>query len=399
MSYHKAEYLTYSSYRKVYHFGRLLTVHRFNPRVLDVNNKKISDLVNFINEIDFTIISKKHVRKNLKDLFTICITVHDAEVEFYRECLNSVLRQTYKNIELIIIEHGTSVVIKEINRNLLKTDGRIKILHVPLNVPENYFNLVNAALFISNGQYFSFISYDDYLSPNYAEVMVSLFKGNSSCVTAAPLPVSIDEFGNLNSDTSNFYKLNNKRPRYTAGVDLVLSYVNPDGKISFPGGVLAHKTSNLLEHGAFDKWNDVSQLIRFALWGDSGFSSRAKLYWRHHKKQTNVENSKLGMFHYHAILEYYRTEDFFEIHSNLVNTVFAKQVYEFFVRWANYEVMVPISRQIDSRNFANLFNLYARLVKEVPWHVIIQVTLKIFLNILNKIRLALSTSIFNHLSR
>ncbi len=361
-------------------------MQRFNARIFKANNEKIMDLVKVIDSIEYTIISsKKIVRNNLKDLFTLCLTVHDADVEYYKKSLDSVLQQTYKNIELIIIEHGTSIEIKKINRNLLITNPRIKIINVPFNDGANYFYLVNAALFLSNGQYFSFLSYDDYLSPNYAEAMISLFTGNAKCVTAAPLPVSIDENGFINSEVSCFFKTHNKRPRYTKGVDLVLSYINSDGKISFPGGLLAHRTSNLLKHGGLDKWNDVSQLIKFGIWGDSGFSPRAKLYWRHHKKQTNVVYSKLGVFHYKAIFEYYKNENFFEIHSNLVNTVFANQIYKFFVRWANYEVMAPISKQIENRDIPNLFKLYARLVKEVPFFIIIRVTLKIAISTFKKI--------------
>ena len=78
----------------------------------------------------------------------------------------------------------------------------------------------NAALIYSKGEVVSHLGQDDMFSKNYAAKMVNLFKENPNCVTAGPLPVSIDEKGNLNKDCENGggdFLISNNRPRYIDG--------------------------------------------------------------------------------------------------------------------------------------------------------------------------------------
>ena len=47
----------------------------------------------------------------------------------------------------------------------------------------------------------------------------------------------------------------------------------------------------MIKYGGFDRLNDLTQVIKFAIHGESGFDPKAKLFWRHHSGQVNKQGS------------------------------------------------------------------------------------------------------------
>jgi hypothetical protein len=175
---------------------------------------------------------------------------------FYRKVNQQMLRK-------LTIEMN----IKKYNRNLLNSNCNIKIMEVSQNNESSYFNLINAAVFHSVGRYFFFLAYDDYLSTNYAEDMIRLFENNDKCVTAAPLPVSVDRFGNSNIEISRIFFQNNKRKTYTNGCELALSFINGDGAVSAPGGLFAYKTEIIINPDWVNYLKTNAKLLKdFCYW-------------------------------------------------------------------------------------------------------------------------------------
>ena len=54
----------------------------------------------------------------------------------------------------------------------------------------------NVALHYAKGDYISHLAYDDKISLDYAEKIISLFLENKKCLTAAPMPYSINSLEN-----------------------------------------------------------------------------------------------------------------------------------------------------------------------------------------------------------
>ena len=52
------------------------------------------------------------------------------QAEYISDAINSALNQTYKNLEIIIIDNGASDEIKKYINNLKNADNRIKIIHL-----------------------------------------------------------------------------------------------------------------------------------------------------------------------------------------------------------------------------------------------------------------------------
>ena len=229
--------------------------------------------------------------------FTILIDVF-LNLSLFREAIEAIQNQTYKNLEIIISDNGANQNIKEFISIIEATDKRIKVLKYEKNifsykdVELRTFILCNDALKVAEGDYVFYQSYDDVMALDYVERMVKLFDDNSKCLSAAGLPISIDLEGN-SKEAPNLRKTN-IRPRYMAGHELAIDALENKVMFSAPGTIFSFRKDSLLKYGGFHRSIELSQLYGIVPFGETGFDEDAIFYWRRHEGQLNKELSKLG---------------------------------------------------------------------------------------------------------
>ena len=217
------------------------------------------------------------------------------KLDLVKESIQSVLNQDYQNVEIVLVDNGAK---ENVSKYLFDIYTRYKNIAL-IKFKENQFSWKdtevtvvicwNSAVLHCKGSIVTHLAYDDMFSHDCISRMARLFIENENCITAGPLPVSIDINGNINQEFSNRLKFGNKRPRYIDGKKLALDRINgsPNKYLAAPGGVLFIKKDTLIQYGGFDRASDITEVIKFAIHGDSGFDPEAKLYWRHHKGQLN----------------------------------------------------------------------------------------------------------------
>lgn len=98
-------------------------------------------------------------------LITVIIPVYQVE-NYIKRCIESVISQTYSNLEILLVDDGTLDKSAEICQEYADKDSRITVLHKKnggLSDARNY------ALNIMNGEYVTFIDSDDYVTVYYIE--------------------------------------------------------------------------------------------------------------------------------------------------------------------------------------------------------------------------------------
>lgn len=112
----------------------------------------------------------------MKDLISIIIPVFNSEKTLSR-CLDSVLKQTYKNIEIILINDGSTDNSLKICKEYEKKDRRIKVID---KNNEGIATSRNIGIKSSKGKYIGFIDSDDFIESNMYEVLYkNLIKYNA----------------------------------------------------------------------------------------------------------------------------------------------------------------------------------------------------------------------------
>ncbi len=106
------------------------------------------------------------------DKLSIIIPVYNAE-KYFKKCIDSIVEQTYKNIEIIIVDDGTPDQCGEISEKYAERDSRIKVIH-----KENggLSSARNAALKIATGKWVAFVDADDWCDLDYFEKFFSFMK-------------------------------------------------------------------------------------------------------------------------------------------------------------------------------------------------------------------------------
>lgn len=107
-------------------------------------------------------------------LISIIIPVYNVE-RYLHECLNSIVAQSYKNIEIILIDDGSPDGCPAICDEYSKKDDRIKVIHKQNEGP----NLARkSGIDVANGELVTFVDSDDWLEPNYVEYLYKLLKSD-----------------------------------------------------------------------------------------------------------------------------------------------------------------------------------------------------------------------------
>ncbi|MBU5337314.1 glycosyltransferase [Intestinibacter bartlettii] len=105
----------------------------------------------------------------MQEIISVIVPIYKVE-EYLERCINSILNQTYKNLEIILVNDGSPDKCPNICEEYAKKDDRIKVIHKQnggLSDARNY------GLNIAIGKYISFVDSDDYIEKNMYQDMIN----------------------------------------------------------------------------------------------------------------------------------------------------------------------------------------------------------------------------------
>lgn len=113
----------------------------------------------------------------------ISIIVPIYKVEKYLDrCIESIVNQTYKNIEIILVDDGSPDNCPQMCDEWAKKDERIKVVHKQNG---GVSTARNAGLDIATGEYIQFVDSDDFLELNACEILISNMKNTNADLVVA----------------------------------------------------------------------------------------------------------------------------------------------------------------------------------------------------------------------
>ena len=106
----------------------------------------------------------------MQPLITIIIPIYNVE-QYLKRCVDSVLQQTYTNLEIILVDDGSPDNCGSICDKYAEADSRIKVIH---KTNGGVSSARNAGLDIMTGEYVMFVDSDDYIALDCVEYLVEL---------------------------------------------------------------------------------------------------------------------------------------------------------------------------------------------------------------------------------
>ena len=109
-----------------------------------------------------------------KELITIVIPVYKVE-KYIDRCIKSVINQTYKNLEIILVDDGSPDNCPKICDEYAEKDKRIKVIHKKNG---GLSDARNVGIEAAKGKYISFIDSDDWIEKDFIECLYKSIKKN-----------------------------------------------------------------------------------------------------------------------------------------------------------------------------------------------------------------------------
>lgn len=109
-------------------------------------------------------------------LISVIVPVYNVQ-DYLRECIDSIINQTYENLEIILVDDGSIDDSAKICDEYEIIDNRIKVIH---KTNGGVSDARNAGMKLSKGEFIQFIDSDDFIENDMIEVLYNLIKNNDA---------------------------------------------------------------------------------------------------------------------------------------------------------------------------------------------------------------------------
>ncbi|MEY8686197.1 glycosyltransferase family 2 protein [Bacteroides sp. AN502(2024)] len=107
-----------------------------------------------------------------KERISVIIPAHNVEA-YLERCMDSVLGQTYHELEIILVENGSIDRTPELCDAYARRDSRVRVVHLEIG---DVSTARNAGVQQSTASYITFVDSDDYLVPTMCEILMDRLK-------------------------------------------------------------------------------------------------------------------------------------------------------------------------------------------------------------------------------
>lgn len=116
----------------------------------------------------------------MQDLISVIVPIYKVE-PYLDECISSIVEQTHKNLEIILVDDGSPDNCGVISDNWAEKDSRIRVIH-----KENggISDARNCGIEAATGDYIAFVDSDDWIKPQMYETMLEAIKRENADICA-----------------------------------------------------------------------------------------------------------------------------------------------------------------------------------------------------------------------
>lgn len=139
------------------------------------------------------------------DKISVIVPIYKVE-DYLHRCVDSIINQTYTNLEIILVDDGSPDNCPMICDEYAKKDSRIRVIHKKNG---GLSDARNAGLDIARGEYIGFVDSDDYISLHFYQRLMNVMKASDSDIVECGIKKfkasdKIDDIENNELDFTTF---------------------------------------------------------------------------------------------------------------------------------------------------------------------------------------------------
>lgn len=132
------------------------------------------------------------------DLISVIVPVYNVE-KYLNRCVDSIINQTYSNLEIILIDDGSTDTSGQICDEYKEKDERVYVIH---QINGGLSVARNTGIDNANGNYLTFVDSDDLIHPQYIETLYKVIKKDNSDIVIADYE-RFDEFNKIDLEIND----------------------------------------------------------------------------------------------------------------------------------------------------------------------------------------------------
>lgn len=318
-------------------------------------------------------------------LVSVLICAYNVE-KYIEECVDALINQTYKNLEIIIVNDGSTDNTYIILQALAERDNRIRILNLKENV--GIISALNRGLKEVNGKYIARTDSDDIAKPDWIEKILSCLENNKNIIAMGSYLQILSEQGN-GSNLSKYYDNGQiwKKPTEHKEIVEEMLFRNPihNNSMIMRSSIFNHY--GLRFDNAYKHTEDYKFWLEVSRFGELANYPKALVYYRFHSNQTSSLHNKyqdlmakkirkIAINYYLSDLgvkrklgEIISFDDVMNIHSELAhlklleNDIIKKVIYDCYFSIEDYSVFNIVEFILNRNNFVFSRKQRVKIVK------------------------------------
>lgn len=281
----------------------------------------------------------------MEELISIIIPVYKVE-KYLPRCIESVLSQTYANIEVILVDDGSPDGCYEICDSYAMRDGRVTVVHKKNG---GLSDARNAGLAVAHGEYVGFVDSDDYIHPDMYEKLHEILLSENA-------DISVCGIDKVDSAGCQIKEVDKNEVQVYTGLQAIKNIL--DKKLHVVSVVAWNK---LYKRSLFEKVRfPIGKLHEDEFTTYQIFYQCKKVayitekYYYYFQRPDSIMGRRKSVFSYDGLEAYEQMAHFFEKNGNTEILYLVKYKYLYMLRSA--AVGLKKSGSIDDRELARLLD-------------------------------------------
>lgn len=136
----------------------------------------------------------------MNSLISVIVPIYNVE-KYLARCVDSIVNQTYKNLEIILVDDGSPDLCPQMCDDYAEKESRIKVVHKKNG---GLSDARNAGIAVATGEYISFIDSDDYVSDDFFECLLDVMNKENSDIAECSVVkfYEVNRFDEFSDDLS-----------------------------------------------------------------------------------------------------------------------------------------------------------------------------------------------------